>query len=434
MFLVVPLAGGVMVLATWGIGRRLGSSRAGLVAAWLVATSPVFLLHLVVPMSDVAAAAAWTLAVFLLLGAGLPATAAAGLAAGAGLMIRPNLAPLAAILGAWVLFRRPGTDTRRRVTEAVAFSVPVAAAAAAVGAIYNALYGSPFISGYGRFSDQFAWANVLPNVRNYLGWFVETQTVFALAGLAAALVPVRRVWKDVRDRRAVAVFAVLVALAWAQYMAYLVFDNFRYLRFLLVTWPFVMLAMGVLAVRLVRLGRPALTLTAAGLIAALGIVGWRDAARAGAFRAGQSDRRFVAAALLTRNLTPPNSAVLAMIHSGSLRYYGGRMTIRYDILDQDWLDRGVGWLEDHGVPTYALLEEWEVEPFAARFAGERLAARLDRPPLAIYRGDVVIRLYDLNAPAARESPTAPAAIVEERFRGSLRSEPPAPSPGLVFDP
>src|SRR5207253_4945156 len=36
IYWVVPMCGGVMVLATFGIGRRLGSSRAGLIAAWLV--------------------------------------------------------------------------------------------------------------------------------------------------------------------------------------------------------------------------------------------------------------------------------------------------------------------------------------------------------------------------------------------------------------
>jgi hypothetical protein len=431
MFLVVPLLGGAMVLATWGIGCRLGSSTAGLIAAWLVATSPAFLLHLVVPMSDVATASAWTMAVLLVFARNLPAAIGAGLLAGAGLMIRPNLAPLALVIAVYVLFRRGRWPGRRSMAEAVAFCVPVVAAGIAVAAIYQHLYGSPFVSGYGRLSDQFSWVHVRPNIRNYLSWLVETQTAFGLVGLAAALVPLGVVWRGV-DRSTRLMMAVMVAAVWAQYFAYLVFENSSYLRFLLVTWPFLMLGLGFAAAGLVSRGRPGLTLAVAGLVVALGIVAWRDAARAGAFDAWRTDRRFVAAALLTRDLTPPNSAVLAMIHSGSLRYYGGRMTIRYDIMDGGWLDGAVGWLRDRGVPTYALLEEWELEPFATRFAGERLVARLDRPPLAVYRGAGTIGLYDLSAPAQAPEDHPPTVLAAESFRGLLRSVPPAPPPALVL--
>ncbi len=41
MYWVVPAFGGLLTWMTFGIGRRLGSPRAGLIACWLVATSPV---------------------------------------------------------------------------------------------------------------------------------------------------------------------------------------------------------------------------------------------------------------------------------------------------------------------------------------------------------------------------------------------------------
>jgi hypothetical protein len=161
-------------------------------------------------------------------------------------------------------------------------------------------------------------------------------------------------------------------------------------------------------------------------------MGWRDAARAGTFEAWRDDRRFVAAARLVRDLTPPNSAVLAMIHSGSLRYYGGRLTIRYDVLDHDWLDQGVAWLNARGVRVYALLEEWEMAPFAARFAGERLARRLDETPLAV-AADGAFRLYDLSESPAHGVAAASAVAVDD-MPGRLRSQSPAPTPALVFAP
>jgi len=61
-FWIVPLAGGLLVLATYWIGVRIGRPWIGLAAAWLVATSPTMLFMLMAPMSDVPAAAAWALA------------------------------------------------------------------------------------------------------------------------------------------------------------------------------------------------------------------------------------------------------------------------------------------------------------------------------------------------------------------------------------
>src|SRR5262249_8007144 len=52
MFWVVPILGGLLVLATFGVGRRLGASRAGLVGAFLVATSPAVLFNFMDPTTD----------------------------------------------------------------------------------------------------------------------------------------------------------------------------------------------------------------------------------------------------------------------------------------------------------------------------------------------------------------------------------------------
>ena len=54
-FLVVPLTGGLLVWSTFLIGRRLGSDRLALAGAWLVATSPTFLMMFKSQMSDVPA-------------------------------------------------------------------------------------------------------------------------------------------------------------------------------------------------------------------------------------------------------------------------------------------------------------------------------------------------------------------------------------------
>ncbi len=68
IFWVVPVCGGILVFATYAIGRRLGRPIVGLAAAWIVATSPTLLFMLMAPMSDVPAAAAWAVSVAFALG------------------------------------------------------------------------------------------------------------------------------------------------------------------------------------------------------------------------------------------------------------------------------------------------------------------------------------------------------------------------------
>ena len=198
MFAVVPLLSGLAVLATYGLGCRLNARTCGLIAAWLVATSPAVLGSLE-PLSDVPAMAAWTIACYFLLGTSVSSAAAAGLCAGLAILIRPNLVPLAAPMGAWFLLRRTAGNGafRSRLVPGAVFAVGVLIGVGAIALINQHLYGSPATSGYGRLEDQFAWSRVLPNLRRYLGWFTETQTPVALVGFVALLFPARRLWPDV---------------------------------------------------------------------------------------------------------------------------------------------------------------------------------------------------------------------------------------------
>src|SRR5262249_10864880 len=140
LYMVVPLAGGALVFATYWIGRRLGRPWVGLGAAWLVATSPTLLYMVVQPMSDVPAAAAWAIAAARVLGGTAASPALGGIAAGAAIVVRPNLAPLAIPLAFWIV--------RRRRTSALWFLTPTAVGAAIVAVINTRVHGSPLASGY----------------------------------------------------------------------------------------------------------------------------------------------------------------------------------------------------------------------------------------------------------------------------------------------
>jgi len=59
--------------------------------------------------------------------------------------------------------------------------------------------------------------------------------------------------------------------------------------------------------------------------------------------------------------------VLANQHSGSLRWYGKRQTLRWDFIAPDQLTTTVRELESHGATTYVALEGDEVAMFDQRF-------------------------------------------------------------------
>src|SRR5262245_49174675 len=180
--LVVPLLGALAVWLTFVLGRRLDAPPAGAVAAVLLACSPIFLYQIVQPMTDVPAAA-WWLAVAVLAIGETPRPFAAGLAASMAILTRPNLLPLAIVVGVYLAGVENSPPQRTRGTQRRTFSVSsfppwwrvlgtslVQFGAGLVpGAIVLALlnwrmYGSAVGSGYGSAGDLFALANVAPNL------------------------------------------------------------------------------------------------------------------------------------------------------------------------------------------------------------------------------------------------------------------------------
>src|ERR1051325_7341917 len=109
VFLVVPLFGALLVCATYVLGSRF-SPGVGVASAVLVACSPAFLFQLMQPMSDVPAAALWVLAVACATSHSRRAPLIAGLATSAAVLVRPNLLPLAVVLGWWFVLDSDSGD------------------------------------------------------------------------------------------------------------------------------------------------------------------------------------------------------------------------------------------------------------------------------------------------------------------------------------
>jgi hypothetical protein len=385
MFWVVPATGALLVWMTFLIGRRLESIPVGLGAAWLMATSPAFLAMLVSPMSDVPAAAFWAVAIYFTLGASDRSGIAAGLAVSAAILIRSNLAPLAGVLfvGRIILFK----GTRQRAY----FMVGMIPGCLFVAWLNASLYGSPLASGYGDLSSLFSLGHVSTNLRRYGGWFLESQSPVAVLGVVAVFF---QSWL-------LAWFAVAVI---ALYAAYTPFEAWWYLRFLLPAWPAVCVGTAALLLRHFP-RRKKLSIVLVGVLIAVGIHGIRFAATHGAFPTGEGDHRYASIGKLVEQFTDPSAVILTGQNSGPTRYYGGRITMRFDQLDAAWLDRSVAWLSDHGKRPYFLLEEWELPLFQARFGkANRLGALPLTPVLAYQARGVPGRVY-LFDPARPDGPT-----------------------------
>jgi hypothetical protein len=175
---------------------------------------------------------------------------------------------------------------------------------------------------------------------------------------------------------------LMVAGVTALYLPYTVFDQWWYLRFFLPAWPAFAIGSAWLVTDTTgrKYGRVGLA-----LLLATGAWGLGYAHTHGAFKVGREDLRYVSAAHVVREVTRPASVILAMQHSGSVTYYGGRRSLRYDWIPPHRLDTAVAWLKERGHDVYILIEEWEADRFRERFkdsahgalAGESLVFRQD---------------------------------------------------------
>ena len=401
IFWVVPITGGLLVAATFAIGRQVHNDTTGLVAALLVATSPALLFMITSPMSDVPAAAFWAIALAFAVGRGplsVKRAVGAGLAAGIAITIRPNLVPIAALIGLYLLLR-PRIDRvwRDNLRAAVTFSVVVVPFCLFMAWIHTVWFGSPIKTGPGDLAgDLFNAANILPNLVRYPSWFVATQTPLAIAGVVALFLPLRRLWRS-PERAAVAVlFAAMVVVVLFIHTLFLPLDEWWYLRYLLSLWPAIFVGMAMLLSFVWESGRPGLRIAGVVVLAALCVFGLRVATVRGAFKNGPQERRYVEAARLVAARTDPNAVILSNQHSGTARYYSGRMTLRYDWIPREWLGRALDWLDSQGRHAYVLLEEWELDMFREHFKSQGAPGALDRRLVFISRGDGP-RVYSLRS-------------------------------------
>src|SRR5262249_13360238 len=154
------------------------------------------------------------------------------------------------------------------------------------------LNGSPLRSGYGALDYLFSRDNVWPNLRQYLGWLVDSQTPMVLAGIAAMAVPLTRWWPATRDRSVFIAINGFVLALWVMYGFFLRSDVWWYLRYLLSSWPFIMLGVGAVIVTLTRSASPVSKIAVASLVIALGVHEVGVAADRSVFDRWKNDRHY----------------------------------------------------------------------------------------------------------------------------------------------
>ena len=392
IFFLTPIAAGLLVWCAFIAARNLSDSVGGAAAAVIVATTAIVLFQAVQPMNDILTAMLWV-AVFAAM-SGTPETRrviVVGALTGLAILVRPNLAPLAVIVGIVVL--RSGTSSFIRF---------LLAAAPGVGLVLlfnSTLYGHPLKVGYGNVGQMFGLDHIPTNLARYGRAFVETLTPFPLLAVAApfALPPAARP----RAWLALALAATTTAI----YLLYDSYPEWWYLRFLLPALVLsIVLACAVLST---LLRRPVVVATLAAGLAAFGLLAARDRQ---AFDLQRLESRFRHGGMVVRDQLPPNAVLVTVWQSGTVRFHAQRPTVMWDALDPATLAQTFEWLRLQGLQPFILLERWEEPAFRNRFASHSAFGMLDWPPRI--EVDRQVRIY---APEDREAYLAGKPITTEQL-------------------
>ncbi len=276
-------------------------------------------------------------------------------------------------------------------------------------AVFNArVYESALTSGYGTTSDLYSLGFLSTNIRQFATWTVDVETPFVVVAILFFVAPGILPTARIAYPRLLLGASLLVVLA--SYLFYQPFDAWWYLRFLLPMWPVTMLlaAAGMESIAR-RWLRPVYPFAIAAAVAVIAWHGVRTAVDRHVFDLGRSERRYIDVARFIAAQTDPAAVILSVQHSGSLRLYADRLTLRYDALDPLWLDRVVAYLESIGRRPYYVLDGGEVDAFRQRFGAANRAGALDWPPMATLGGTIAV--YD---PIGRDPDASPLAIASTR--------------------
>lgn len=379
-YVVAPLCGVVSLVTAWRLGTRWYGSLGGWLALVLVAWEPLVVTYAKQPMSDIPATM-WVLLAVWWLEPGRARPVLAGLATGAAFVTRPGGLGAIAVLVACAAWAPD-----RRWTRLAAFAAGAIPFAMAQAWLQHTLYGSVGATGYGTVAALYAGKSLGANLAIYAEGLWRPRSVVWFAGLIAAAVAT--------PRRPLILGLAMLAASATPYLLYFEFDHWETLRFVL---PSIVLctiaAGGGLAAALARL-TPRAAGVAAGVAATVVLVSSARFLRAETVPAQpELDARYTLTAARLSRETPPDAVVLAMQHSGSIRHYATRTTLRFDVIQPHEIEAVVAAIEARGRTVFVALEGIEQRQFETRFA-EPLT-RLRRLPLGQERN---VHVWQLASP------------------------------------
>jgi hypothetical protein len=146
-----------------------------------------------------------------------------------------------------------------------------------------------------------------------------------------------------------------------------------------------------ISTRLAGRGR---VLAVAVVVLALAWRGFGFAKDHATFDLREGEQKYAAVGRYIATRLPERAVCLSVQHSGSIRYYSGRLTVRFDWIDPKALDSAIDDLRRRGYQPYVVLDEEEQQQFKTRFADANAVGALDRPPVARLQRTPSVLIYD----------------------------------------
>jgi hypothetical protein len=259
-------------------------------------------------------------------------------------------------------------------------------------------YGSPLASGYGALAGGlYRWDYFWPNVADYTERMIGSQGPLVVLGLVAPVLLWRGQAAEQGDARSRSILVTYTAFAIAVYLCYAFYvplDTWWTLRFLFPAFP-----VAFVFVSAALLSMPARLPAAARWLAVVVLVG-TGAAHAVAFGRSNSsfdsarDWRYATAGRYIADKLPERAVFFTRLHSGSARYYSGRLTVRYDLIPPQLFERAIAHFQQQGFVPFLLLDDSERGLFVDRFTGATSLAALDWQPVAVFDG---VAIFDATA-------------------------------------
>jgi hypothetical protein len=203
------------------------------------------------------------------------------------------------------------------------------------------------------------------NAANFGKWLTFSHTFVIWLLWPAALFVLRR-------RRWAWQISVVAAAAGAPYLFYLVFDDWESVRFLLPTILLVLIlsavALGEAAAVVSGFSRTVIPIGVLVLAVACAAGSHRFLRNEAVYRFRDVEAKYPLAGEWIDTHLPTRAIVFAGLHSGSIRYYGHRQTIRWDQIPPDQMSATLHNLESAGYEPYLALDVPSEPPlFAERF-------------------------------------------------------------------